>query len=66
MTAHQHFALTSAFLCCNCDAVGDRRERCACCGSEALLSLGAILNREAVGAYEQEKALWVIERQLAR
>ena len=45
--------LASAYLCADCDAVGSCATRCPSCASCALLSLGAILNRNTRWSLEQ-------------
>ena len=42
----QHFPLTSAYLCQDCNAIGNNANQCPACASEVLMSLSAILNRE--------------------
>jgi hypothetical protein len=37
--------LAQAHLCCDCDTVGDNPSQCRACGSLALLTLAAVLNR---------------------
>ncbi len=42
----QHFPLSSAYLCQDCNAIGNNANHCPACASEVLMSLSAILNRE--------------------
>lgn len=42
----QHFPLSSAYLCQDCNAIGNSANQCPACASEVLMSLSAILNRE--------------------
>jgi len=42
----QHFPLASAYLCQDCNAIGNNANQCPACASEVLMSLSAILNRE--------------------
>jgi hypothetical protein len=42
----QHFPLASAYLCQDCNAIGNNANHCPACASEVLMSLSAILNRE--------------------
>ena len=42
----QHFPLTSAYLCQDCNSIGNNANQCPACASEVLMSLSAILNRE--------------------
>lgn len=39
-------SLSDAYLCVNCEWVGDCGQRCAKCGSTALMGLARILNRK--------------------
>jgi hypothetical protein len=41
----QHFPLSSAYLCQDCNAIGNNANQCPACASEVLMSLSAILNR---------------------
>jgi hypothetical protein len=41
----QHFPLTSAYLCQDCNSIGNNANQCPACASEVLMSLSAILNR---------------------
>ncbi len=43
----QHIPLTSAYLCQDCDCVGNCATQCPACASVVLLGLAGILNREA-------------------
>jgi hypothetical protein len=42
----QHMPLTSAYLCQDCDCVGNCAMQCPACASNALIGLAAVLNRE--------------------
>ena len=42
----QHMPLTSAYLCQDCNCVGNNAMQCPACASTALMGLAAILNRE--------------------
>jgi hypothetical protein len=42
----QHMPLGRAYLCEDCNCVGNRAEQCPVCASEALMSLAGVLNRE--------------------
>jgi hypothetical protein len=52
--ALQHIPLTEAYLCQDCDAVGNSSTQCPACASEVLFSLAGVFNRkedvEASGA----------------
>ncbi len=42
----QHIPLTSAYLCQDCNCVGNCARQCPACASEVLMGLAAVLNRE--------------------
>lgn len=42
----QHIPLASAYLCANCDCIGDCAEQCPACASSFLLALANVLDRE--------------------
>lgn len=42
----QHFPLSSAYLCQDCNSIGNNANQCPACASEVLMSLSAILNRD--------------------
>ena len=42
----QHIPLKSAYLCPDCNAIGNSSRRCPACACEVLLSLAGILDRE--------------------
>ena len=44
----QHMPLTRAYLCQDCNCIGNCAEQCPACASEALIGLAGVLNREAV------------------
>jgi hypothetical protein len=41
----QHIPLASAYLCPNCNSIGNCSERCPACASPALLGLANVLDR---------------------
>jgi len=43
----QHMPLKRAYLCQDCDCIGNCAEHCPACASEALIGLAGVLNREA-------------------
>ena len=45
MTARASIPLASAYLCCDCEHIGDCPTQCPACASTALLSLKQVLNR---------------------
>jgi hypothetical protein len=52
----QHMPLTRAYLCEDCNCVGNCAEQCPACASRALISLAGVLNREAKDEVESEMA----------
>jgi hypothetical protein len=48
----QHMPLTSAYLCQDCNCVGNCARQCPACASEALIGLAGVLNREPEEAVE--------------
>ena len=42
----QHIPLSSAYLCQDCNSIGNCARQCPACASEVLMSLSAVLNRE--------------------
>ncbi|HTB96286.1 MAG TPA: hypothetical protein VK716_04710 [Terracidiphilus sp.] len=43
----EHIPLTSAYLCQDCECIGNCATSCPACASRALLALAGVLNREA-------------------
>jgi len=46
----QHIPLKSAYLCQDCDCVGNSATHCPACASTALMNLAAVLNRDEAAA----------------
>ena len=42
----QHIPLASAYLCQDCNSIGNCANQCPACASEVLMSLSGVLNRE--------------------
>jgi ferredoxin len=42
----QHIPLSSAYLCQDCNSIGNCARQCPACASEVLMSLAGVLNRE--------------------
>jgi ferredoxin len=57
----QHIPLSSAYLCQDCNSIGNCARQCPACASEVLMSLSGVLNREvqdvAAPSYSYETAL---------
>jgi hypothetical protein len=49
----QHMPLMGAYLCQDCNCIGNCAEQCPACASEALIGLASVLNREADAATQQ-------------
>ena len=43
----QHMPLTRAYLCQDCNCIGNCAEQCPACASHALIGLAGVLNRDA-------------------
>lgn len=46
----QYIPLMSAYLCQDCDCVGNSANHCPACASTALLNLASVLNRNEIDA----------------
>lgn len=46
----QHIPLKSAYLCQDCDSVGNSATRCPACASTSLMNLASVLNRNEIEA----------------
>lgn len=46
LSSLQHFPLRSAYLCQDCNSIGNCARQCPACASEVLMALSAVLNRE--------------------
>ena len=57
----QHIPLSSAYLCQDCNCIGNCASQCPACASEVLLSLAGVLNRES----EEEMGLNLVEMAIA-
>jgi hypothetical protein len=44
--AQQYIPLTSAYLCQDCDSVGNSSMQCPACASEVLMGLAGVLDRK--------------------
>jgi hypothetical protein len=44
----QHIPLKSAYLCQDCDCVGNSATQCPACASTVLLGLSCVLNRKEI------------------
>jgi hypothetical protein len=62
----QHIPLSSAYLCVNCNCVGNCPEQCPACASQNLLGLASVLDRpeenEAIGYQYIDAAALEIEQ----
>jgi hypothetical protein len=48
----QHIPLTHAYLCQDCNSIGNSAQHCPACASEALMGLSGVLNRKTEEAAE--------------
>ncbi len=46
LTAMQHIPLACAYLCPDCNCIGNCAEQCPLCASSVLLGLASVLDRE--------------------
>jgi hypothetical protein len=53
----QSMPLTEAYLCQDCDSVGNSSMQCLACASEVLMGLAAVLDRQVEGKKKREKKL---------
>jgi hypothetical protein len=57
-STQQHFPLTSAYLCQDCDSVGDCSTMCPACASRILLGLATVLDRKDVASQERNMVVF--------
>ena len=57
--ALQHFPLTRAYLCQDCNAVGNNAMHCPACASTVLLGLAGVLDREQAMPIAQPVRSWL-------
>jgi hypothetical protein len=48
----QHFPLKSAYLCQDCNSIGNNSRACPACASTVLMSIAGVLDREVIVAEE--------------
>ena len=49
----QHMPLKRAYLCQDCNCIGNCAEQCPACASRALIGLAGVLNRESEDETQQ-------------
>lgn len=59
-----HVPLTSAYLCQDCNSVGNCSTQCPACASTVLMSLSAVLNREVEAVVEELEYEYPYHREL--
>jgi RNA polymerase subunit RPABC4/transcription elongation factor Spt4 len=52
MAGSDYIPLAHAYLCPNCNAIGNNARQCPACASEALMSLAVVLDRKPVAPSE--------------
>jgi len=52
----QHMPLMRAYLCQDCNCIGNCADQCPACASRALIGLASVLNREQKDEEPQELA----------
>lgn len=60
-----HIPLTSAYLCQDCNSVGNCSTQCPACASTALMNLSAVLNREMEAVVEELDYEYIPVRRLS-
>ena len=50
----QHIPLASAYLCQDCNCVGNCPNRCPACASVVLMNLSGVLNRQTEAEFEEQ------------
>jgi RNA polymerase subunit RPABC4/transcription elongation factor Spt4 len=55
--SQQFMPLTAAYLCQDCDSIGNNSTQCPACASEVLMGLAAVLDRRVVEKKKGEKKL---------
>jgi hypothetical protein len=51
----QHMPLSSAYLCQDCDCIGNNAKQCPACASAVLMGLASVLDREQHDKHSQLK-----------
>jgi ferredoxin len=57
-STQQHFPLSSAYLCQDCNSVGDCSTMCPACASRILLGLATVLDRKEVASQESNMVVF--------
>lgn len=60
-----HIPLTSAYLCQDCNSVGNCSTQCPACASTVLMNLSAVLNREVEAVVEELEYEYIPTRRLS-
>jgi hypothetical protein len=55
----QHIPLTGAYLCQDCNSVGNSAMNCPACASTVLLGLAGVLNREPDASNAVQQWPWI-------
>jgi hypothetical protein len=55
ITTMNHIPLNSAYLCQDCNAVGNNSRQCPACASQSLLGLAGVFDREEVRKEQKEQ-----------
>jgi hypothetical protein len=61
----EHFPLTSAYLCPDCNCVSNCADQCPACASQVVMSLAGVLDRGPQAAKEPELTYRYIEIDIA-
>jgi ferredoxin len=60
-----HIPLTSAYLCQDCNSVGNCSTQCPACASTALMNLSTVLNRDVDAVVEELEYEYIPARRLS-
>jgi hypothetical protein len=65
----QHIPINSAYLCADCNSIGNNSQRCPACASTVLMNLAGVLDREVeedrIMSYTYPRAIEELEAMVA-
>jgi hypothetical protein len=61
----QYIPLDSAYLCPDCNSIGNNSGFCPACASSALMSLACVLDREEAAGVEEQSVAYTFPRAVA-
>jgi hypothetical protein len=66
LLAMQHIPLESAYLCPDCNSIGNNSRSCPACASTVLMSLAGVLDREEAQVKEEQVLTYAYPRAYPR